>query len=198
MAAQRISTDVRRVQILDAALELVEEVGIDRLSMRSIAVRVTLSPMALYRHFGSREELLDALVGRVLSGVAVGDPSSEWSEQLRALGRSLLSVAVAHPASFNLVLTRPYRAPEAIRVMQATERLLQQAGVPADDRPRMERFVSTALIGFAAAVANGAFWSDGRPEGAPMNPEDEVWADELELNLADLAVVIEANAVPAT
>jgi AcrR family transcriptional regulator len=189
---------VRQGQILDAALELVEEVGVNRLSMRSIAARVSLSPMALYRHFESREELLDALVGRVLSGVAVGDPSFGWAEQLRALGRSLLSVAIAHPASFNLVLTRPYRAPEAIRVMQATEHLLQQAGVPADDRPRIERFVSTALIGFAAAVANGAFWSDGRPDGTPMNPEEEVWADELELNIKDLALVIEANTVPAT
>ena len=198
MRAQKTSTDERQVQILDAALELIDEVGVDRLSMRSIAARVTLSPMALYRHFGSREELLDALVGRVLSGATVGDPCSGWAEQLRALGRSLLSVAIAHPASFNLVLTRPYRAPEAIQVMQATEHLLQQAGIPADDRPRVERFVSTALIGFAAAVANGAFWSDGRPEGAPMNPEEEAWADELELNITDLAVVIEANSVTAT
>ncbi len=82
--------------------------------------------------------------------------------------------------------------------MQATERLLQQAGVPADDRPRMERFVSTALIGLLPPLQTGLSGLTVDREGAPMNPEDEVWADELELNLADLAVVIEANAVPAT
>lgn len=190
MPAKKEQTAVRREQILRAALALTDEVGVERLSMRSVAERVSLSPMALYRHFAGKAEILDALVGRVLSGVATGELHDDWRPRLGAVAQQLLDAAIEHPAAFTLVLHRPYRAPEAIRVMNVMYALLHDAGVPPEQVPRVERLVSTALIGYAAAVANRAFWAGDSPHDPPMEPAAAQWSDELRQNVADLSAVI--------
>ena len=51
-----------RQRLLAAALELVEEEGVEALSMRRLAARVGVSATALYRHFADKDELLQHLV----------------------------------------------------------------------------------------------------------------------------------------
>lgn len=53
-----------RTQILDAAHGLLAERGIDAVTMRALATRVGITPMAIYRHFADRHDLLDALHDR--------------------------------------------------------------------------------------------------------------------------------------
>ena len=60
----------RREEILDAALELADERGLAAVSMRAVADRVGVTPMALYPHVGSKAALLDGMVGRLLGGMA--------------------------------------------------------------------------------------------------------------------------------
>ena len=191
MVTEKQGTAVRQEQILRAALELADEIGVERLSMRAVADRVALSAMGLYRHFANKGEILDALVGRVLADVSVGDAGDPWPARLHALAEQLLAAAVRHPEAFTLVLERPYRAPEAIRVMDATTALLRDAGVDPGQLPRVERLVSTALIGYASAVARGAFWSGASPDDPPMDPGAARWREELHRNVDDLAAVVE-------
>src|SRR5260370_16919206 len=56
----------RRQAILDAAVALADERGLDAVSMRAVAERVGVTPMALYPHVGSKAELLDAMMGRLI------------------------------------------------------------------------------------------------------------------------------------
>src|SRR5688572_28249541 len=61
------STRVRRQQrtrdaILTAALEIVIAEGVTALSLREVARRVDYSPAGLYEYFGSKEEIVAALV----------------------------------------------------------------------------------------------------------------------------------------
>src|SRR5260370_28851043 len=56
----------RRQVILDAAMALADERGLDAVSMRAVAGRVGVTPMALYPHVGSKAELLDAMMGRLI------------------------------------------------------------------------------------------------------------------------------------
>src|SRR5260370_21795275 len=56
----------RRQAILDAAVALADERGLDAVSMRAVAERVGVTPMALYPHVGSKAELLDGMIGELL------------------------------------------------------------------------------------------------------------------------------------
>src|ERR671919_3398 len=68
--------------ILDAA-EAVAAQGFDALSMRAVAARLGAVPMALYNHFATKEQLVDALLNRVLGRFEPEPPTEDWTEDLR-------------------------------------------------------------------------------------------------------------------
>lgn len=67
MADQRRSTEVRQLELTDAALHIIATRGIAALTTRSLAAQVGLSSGAIFRHFASIDALFDAVVARVES-----------------------------------------------------------------------------------------------------------------------------------
>ena len=62
MADAKLETRVRREQIADAALQLVAAEGVKRLSIAAVARRVGQVPSGIYRHFKSKDQVLDAVL----------------------------------------------------------------------------------------------------------------------------------------
>lgn len=181
----------RHGEIVDAALVVAQRQGLAATSMRAVAQQTGSSVMALYRHVASKDALLDALVGRLLAEVQLPDPARPWAERLRHLGGELYDLAARYPTVVPLLLTRAYRAPAAVRVVEATQAVLRDAGVPAGELPRTERMVSVFLLGYATSAANRAFWSDPAAIGPPADGYDAApadhWRAELDRDVADLA-----------
>ena len=65
MGDVRRSSEVRQVELTDAALHIIATRGIGAVSTRSLAEQVGLSSGAIFRHFASLDALLDAVVARV-------------------------------------------------------------------------------------------------------------------------------------
>ncbi|NMD17381.1 MAG: TetR/AcrR family transcriptional regulator, partial [Synergistaceae bacterium] len=63
--AVRLDTEIRREQIISAALGLIGEKGLRNLRMPDIAQKVDLVPSALYRHFSGKQELVLAIVDSI-------------------------------------------------------------------------------------------------------------------------------------
>jgi AcrR family transcriptional regulator len=139
-------TRLTRAAVVDRALALADKSGLEALTIRKLATELGVTPMALYWHFRGKDELLDGLADRVWSEVGIDlDPAAPWTEQLRGMLVSLLSVLRAHSAAPQLLL-RSEKLHSAAS-MQATEtalELLRTAGFsPAD----------------ASAIARSAFWT---------------------------------------
>ncbi len=64
MSRKRLGSKLRQQQILDTTLEIIAEKGVGGVSTAEIAQRVGIVPSALYRHFESKEALIDALLDR--------------------------------------------------------------------------------------------------------------------------------------
>ena len=62
MADVKLQTRIRREQIAEAALQLVASEGVKRLSIAAVARRVGLVPSGIYRHFKSKDAMLDAVL----------------------------------------------------------------------------------------------------------------------------------------
>ncbi len=62
MADAKLQTRIRREQITEAALQLVASEGVKRLSIAAVARRVGLVPSGIYRHFPSKDAVLDAVL----------------------------------------------------------------------------------------------------------------------------------------
>jgi AcrR family transcriptional regulator len=65
MSTQKLDTEIRREQIVKAAVELLGTCAVGELSMAMIARRVGLVPSAIYRHFEGREAVLDAVLDSI-------------------------------------------------------------------------------------------------------------------------------------
>lgn len=65
MSEARRPSEARKVELIDAALEIIGTQGIAALSTRSLASRVGLSSGAIFRHFATLDALLEAVVERV-------------------------------------------------------------------------------------------------------------------------------------
>ncbi|MEC3980582.1 TetR family transcriptional regulator [Amycolatopsis sp. H20-H5] len=53
---------LNRERVLNAAVALADQAGIDALRMRNLAPELGVVPMALYKHVANKEELLDGMV----------------------------------------------------------------------------------------------------------------------------------------
>jgi AcrR family transcriptional regulator len=166
---------INRDAILDATLALAEERGLDAVSMRAVAARLGVTPMALYRHVGDKQGLLDGVVERLLDELPSPDASLAPDERLRELAGALRSTARRHPDVFVMLLRRPATTPASLRARERVYAALADAGVPEDLVPRVERLVSTFMLGFAASEAGGRFAQHSR---ATLDA-DLAWALEV-------------------
>ncbi len=83
--------------MLDAALELAAEEGIDGLSMRKLAKRLGVEAMSLYNHVSSKSDILDGIAERVQASIERPDPAKPWPERIRETARNMYRAMKAHP-----------------------------------------------------------------------------------------------------
>jgi AcrR family transcriptional regulator len=105
-----------RDRIVDAALTFIDEHGLPGLSMRRLGTLLGVEAMSLYRYVPGREQLLDAVVERVVENMAqdtdvLDVPEHGWQDYLQRLAHGVRRVALAHPKAFPLVASRPAEAP---------------------------------------------------------------------------------------
>ncbi len=101
-----------RTAILEAATELFEEQGPDRLSMRQIAKQIGYSATTIYHHYEDKDALLQAVCtagfdefGSLLEDAA--SRSDSFADRIRAVGATYVDFALAHPMHYDVMFVRP-------------------------------------------------------------------------------------------
>ncbi len=111
--AARGSGDRLHDEILNAATELLLKTGDAKaVSIRSVALRVGITPPSIYLHFADKDALLDAVCARffekldeAMQGAAVGQPSA--LDVLRAQGLAYVRFAIATPELYRIAMMCP-------------------------------------------------------------------------------------------
>lgn len=101
--------------MLHAALAIVDEHGVDSLSMRRLGEAVDRDPMALYRYAPNKAAVLDGVAELVLSQLAIDTTDPDWTGQLRSVAHQFRRLALAHPNAVPLLVTRPLATPLGLR-----------------------------------------------------------------------------------
>jgi len=83
--------------VIEAALALADESGLQSVSLRRVAQRLDVTPMALYRHVGGKEGLLDAMAESMYAKLVLPSPGPDWWESLADMARSTREVLLARP-----------------------------------------------------------------------------------------------------
>ncbi|MDB4970155.1 MAG: TetR family transcriptional regulator [Myxococcales bacterium] len=163
--------DLRRT-LVDAALRIVEQAGPGALSLRELARRAGVSHAAPYRHFASREALLEALAIEGFRGLgdemqACGGDERDPLLRFRALGVAYVRYAVAHPGHFKVMfsseLHEAEQSPELRAAGEPTLQALvdclaegQRAGVVRDGEPAALAVPAWSIVhGIAMLLIDG-------------------------------------------
>lgn len=123
----------RRDEVLHAALALLDEVGLDGITVRRLAERLGVQPGALYRHFTSKRALLDAMVEHVAAGADQPllelDDTMDWRAKVSAIAVASRAGMLAHRDGARLMATFAEPGPTAIESWQRFTAILEEAGL---------------------------------------------------------------------
>jgi AcrR family transcriptional regulator len=135
-------------EIVDAAIAIFEESGLDAVSMRSVSTRLGVSPVPLYSRIGNRDALMEAIADRLLADLAPPSTDGEawneyalrWARELRARIRQARDhrLIVWHGRDAYVEASRPL-----IQVMRSD-------GFAADAAVQACRLLTWAIVGFGA------------------------------------------------
>src|SRR5712691_12555664 len=119
--------------VVGRALALADAEGLDALTVRRLAQELGVTPMALYWHFRSKEELLSGLATQIWGEIRTDvDAAAGWSRQLRSLLESLVQVLVqvlrAHPCASQLLVAGEKQNDAALRATEVTLDVLRRGG----------------------------------------------------------------------
>ncbi len=135
---------------MDAALRVLDEGGLDQLSMRHIARTLNTTAGALYWHVGSKDGLLDLLFDRVIGEQEVPDPDPErWQEQLKQVARTMRATILAHRDIVRLSIGRVPMGPNALRYADRVVGILRAGGLPDELAVTGHQLLISIVNGFA-------------------------------------------------
>jgi TetR/AcrR family tetracycline transcriptional repressor len=121
-------------KLVQAALNLLDEVGFDGLTMRSLAKKLGIKAASLYWHVRSKEELLGLLADEICAPMRAPDRTLPWRNRLELLGDEYRRVLLAHrDAARVLASSGAPSGPNRLRLTEIVLSTLLDAGFGEQD-----------------------------------------------------------------
>jgi TetR/AcrR family transcriptional regulator, tetracycline repressor protein len=152
---------VSRDQILATALRIVDECGLEQLTMRRLGAELGVDPMTVYGHISDKAALFDGLIELVLAEVDLPPPTGAWADDLRAVAHAARTTVLAHPHLVALLGTRPPITQPAFALVEAITSILLEAGLSEEQAADGFDCLGRLIVGHALAEG-------GRPPGGEV------------------------------
>jgi AcrR family transcriptional regulator len=141
---------LNRAQVVRAALALLDEVGLDELTMRRLADRLGVKAASLYRHVHDKDELLALLADEISGEIPIVEPHGGWKNQLAEMARNTRHGLLAHRDGARiLALTAPF-GPKRLRHIETVLGVLRSAGLSGPDAARAAYHLNNFVTEFVA------------------------------------------------
>ena len=180
-------------EIVDAAIVILRERGLDAVSMRNVADRLGVSTMPLYSRVGNKEALIDAVADQLLADLAPAAGADEpWPAYAERWCRELRSRLKLTPDSRLYLGAGRDAYVEASRPLIAA---MREGGLSSDAAVQACRLLMWATVGFVAMEQGSTLHaprarrgrlSGSNPEGVTPEEADELF--ELHVGLITAGV----------
>jgi len=136
--------------VIAAALRIIDSGGLSALSIRAIAADLSLSPMSIYKYVGSKDELLDLVLLRIISLMEI-PPTFEanWQDRIITTMSAWRDLLLTHPDAVPLLMERPIpRGSEGLaRMQESVLASLEQANIVGVDATQAFWQIFTVTVG---------------------------------------------------
>lgn len=117
-------------RIAVAALAFIDERGLEEMSVRNLGAALGVEGMALYKHYPSKDAILDAVAEQLILELVVPPPTKEgWKARALKVARDYRAIGRRHPKAFALLPTRRFTTPRALAVLDRVFFLLMGDGL---------------------------------------------------------------------
>ena len=201
--------------VVDAALVMIDEEGLDALTMRRLAHDLGVEPVTIYRQLPNKDAILAGVAEKLWREMAppdAGDAGSgsppattppaaeaaDWREQVRGMWLALNDLMQRHPNAIPIIARGGAYSPSAGEGTAGMVRLFKEAGLTPGEAAELLHILSACVVGFGfatvwgrqMAAARGATAADGAPQPEP--PADGAATGAAPAD--DLAEYVEATA----
>jgi AcrR family transcriptional regulator len=143
------------------------------MTIRGLAADIGVAPMSLYRHVRDKDDLLDAVVDRLLARAWRPRASPEdWQEWVAEAADRLRNFLVTQPAALHVYLRHPVVSPAAMARYEEMLRVLRRSGADEPGAISAYAAIHTHTIGFATLEASRARWASEQAP-APATPRSD-------------------------
>lgn len=136
-----------RDRICEAALEAIDQVGVDNVSMRALARALGVRASSLYYHFGSREELMTGVAEFLYRKLGRPPSGGDWGDQMKGTFVQLRDFIETHPKAAPLLVRDLAYSPVAKKRANVLLKITCRSG--------LDPTTSATLIGNLVALLVG-------------------------------------------
>ena len=148
-----------RERVLDTALRLADQGGLEALSMRKLGQALGVEAMALYYHFANKERVLDGIVDLVFGEIDVPAIGADWKAAMRERAISVRDALARHRWAIGLMESRTNPGPANLRHHDAVIGCLRAAGFDMAMAAHAYSALDAYIYGFALTKMNLPFES---------------------------------------
>ena len=144
-------------EITATALAMIDEHGMDALTMRGLADAIGVTPMTLYRYLPNKDTILAEVADLLWRELPPIDPAiTGWKEQLTAMWQQLFDLMLRHPHAVPLIARGGTYSATASSDTAGMLAVLKDAGFPAELAGQFVHAASALVVGYAFAHVEGA------------------------------------------
>jgi AcrR family transcriptional regulator len=149
MSNPKLRTPLSRERVLQAAVALADERGVEELTMRKLAKELGVEAMSLYNHVANKDDLLDRMVDIVFSEIDSPVPGGDWKAELRKRAVSTREALGRHRWAIGVMEGRTNHGLANLRVHDAVLGCLRAAGFSLEATVHAYSVQDAYIYGFA-------------------------------------------------
>ena len=184
-----------REAIVRQAVKMLDEHGLQKLSMRKLAAELGAAPMSLYWHVPTKDALIELCLDEIYGELDLPVADADWEPALRGMMHSLRHLALKHPwwvrgiGEFNSI------GPNAVAMADSMLEPMLRAGLSMAAAAQSVSTVSSYVMGYAIAEVNftarggmdapppdlgkiAELYREKHPRYVAMLDEQEIWSLE--------------------
>ncbi|MCM4085113.1 TetR/AcrR family transcriptional regulator C-terminal domain-containing protein [Paractinoplanes hotanensis] len=169
----RRAAPLTRERIVEVAATLLDERGIDGLTMRNLAQRLAVTSTALYWHVKTKDDVLDLALDHIFAEVLLPDAGDDWRDDVRALTSRWRATMLRHPWAPSLI-GRPMLGPNVLARTEFLQSALVRGGFTDLRLAVITRLIANYVIGAAITEAT---WRQTDDPGARAEARRQLLAN---------------------
>jgi AcrR family transcriptional regulator len=145
---------LNRDRIVEGALLLADDVGMDAFTIRRLASVLSVGPMTIYHYFPNKEAIIDAMVDAVYAQISLPPRDKEWTDSIRVRCVSAREVLKRHPWAPPYMVSRTSPGPATLEHHDAVLDCMHRGGLSLQMTAHAYAILDSYLHGFALEEAS--------------------------------------------